>query len=229
MVKAILWDIDDTLFDYAQADTDAATRHLAAEGLPHDTAALTHWRTLTHTHYTRFTNGELTFTEQRRERVRAYLGPTTPDAQADAWFDRYLTHFEQAWTAFPDADPTLTLLTHPLRHAILSNSTTPLQERKLTTIGLRHHFEFLACSHEIGHAKPAPEAFHHACATLDLPPHDVAYIGDLLHTDAHAAHNAGLHAIWIDRTPTPPPPLPPHIHRITTLTALPTLLPTLHA
>ncbi|WP_123665875.1 HAD family hydrolase [Actinocorallia herbida] len=224
MVKAILWDVDDTLFDYAGADGTGALRHFAAEGLPADQNALTHWRTLTTTHYARFETGELTFLEQRRARVRAYLGPTTPDTEADAWFARYLTHFEAAWTAFPDAAPTLTALTHPHRHAVLSNSTTPLQERKLTTLGLRHHFEFLACSDEIGHAKPAPEAFHHACAALGLPPADVAYIGDRLDIDAHAARTAGLHGIWIDRTPTPPPPLPPGVHRITTLTALPALL-----
>ncbi|GAB2829832.1 HAD family hydrolase [Actinocorallia aurea] len=226
MVKAILWDVDDTLFDHSGADTAAIARHLTAEGLPADTAALTHWRTLTDHHYGRYTDGEITFLEQRRERVRAYLGAATDATTADAWFARYLAHYEAAWTAFPDAAPALaTLIAH--RHAVLSNSTAPLQHRKLTTLGLRHHFEFLACSEQIGHAKPAPEAFHHACATLGLPPADVAYIGDRLDIDAQAAHTAGLHGIWIDRTPHPPAELPPGVHRITTLADLPDLLPAL--
>ncbi|MCD0451785.1 HAD family hydrolase [Actinocorallia sp. API 0066] len=224
MIKAVLWDVDDTLFDHTTADRHGIIGHLTEQGLPADTAALTRWRALTEAAYARFETGELTFQEQRRERARAYLGPRTTDAEADAWFARYLTHFEAAWTAFPDAAPTLTTLTAH-RHAVLSNSTTPLQHRKLTTLGLRHHFEFLACSDETGHAKPDPAAFHHAARTLGLPPHHIAYVGDRLDLDAQAATAAGLHGIWLNRTPTTTPP--PDTHHITTLFTLPDLLKTL--
>ncbi|WP_344241678.1 HAD family hydrolase [Actinocorallia libanotica] len=220
MVKAVLWDVDDTLFDHTGADRKAFHLHFTAEGLPSDDAALATWRELTEAAYARFTAGELTFPGQRRERARAYLGPETTDDEADAWFTRYIAHFEASWTAFPDAAPALAEL--PYRHAVLSNSVNTVQERKLTHLGLRHHFELLLCSDDVGHSKPDPRAFHAACKALDLPPEQVAYIGDRLDLDALGAHAAGLHGIWLDRTGDTD--APPGIHRITTLATLPKLL-----
>ena len=33
-IRAVLWDIDDTIFDYARADRTGMRPHLEAEGLP---------------------------------------------------------------------------------------------------------------------------------------------------------------------------------------------------
>lgn len=47
-IKAVLWDVDDTLFDYTAADRSGMRDHLAAEGvlLGHGSVeeALTRWR-----------------------------------------------------------------------------------------------------------------------------------------------------------------------------------------
>lgn len=224
VVKAVLWDVDDTISDYTSADMQGILRHFAEEGLPADEAAHRRWRVITDAAYARFAAGEISFIEQRRERARAYLGAHASDEEADAWFARFLAHDEAAWRAFPDVLPALTALDH--RHAVLSNSHTALQERRLTTLGLRHYFEFVLCASDIGCSKPDPAAFRHACTALELPPHEVAYIGNDLDLDALGAHAAGLHGIWLDRTGSSTAP-PPGVHRITTLTELPTLIASL--
>ncbi|GAA2935053.1 HAD family hydrolase [Streptomyces thioluteus] len=53
--------------------------------------------------FARFLAGEIDFQEHRRERVRAFLGARLDGAAADAWFARYVRHYEAAWTLFPDA------------------------------------------------------------------------------------------------------------------------------
>lgn len=58
----------------------------------------------------------------------------------------------------------------------------------------------LLCADELGHAKPAPEAFRAGCAALGLPPGEVAYVGDRYDIDACAADEAGLHGVWLDRS-----------------------------
>lgn len=224
MVEAVLWDFDDTILDYSSSDRAGAMRHFAAEGLPCDEEALARWQSVTSRQFARFLAGELTFQEQRRERARAMTGLPLSDAEADAWFARYLAFFEQTCTAFPDVVPALDAL--PYRHAILSNSSTALQERRLTTLGLRDRFEALLCTDEIGCAKPDPSAFLIACDILGLRPGQVAYVGDRLDVDALGARDAGLHGIWIDRSRTTAP-LPDGVHRITTLAELPALLQTL--
>ncbi|MFD8074438.1 HAD family hydrolase [Streptomyces sp. NPDC059718] len=224
-IRAVLWDIDDTIFDYSGAERAGALRHLEAEGLlgafGGEERALRTWREVMETHYARFLTGELTFTEHRRERVRALLGPTVGDAAADAWFAAYYVHFEAAWAVFPDVVPALEALTPGYRHGLLSNSSTAHQERKLARLGLRDRFECLVCSQELGHAKPAPAAFLGACRALGLPPAEVAYVGDKADTDARGADAAGLYGVWLDRTGSV---TAPDLRRITGLAELPALL-----
>ncbi|MFC4493933.1 HAD family hydrolase [Streptomyces ovatisporus] len=205
-IRAVLWDVDDTLFDYTGSDRAGALRHIEAERLlsrhPSPEAALARWREVMEEQFARFVGGELGFLEHRRERARAFLGTALSDAEADAWFGRYIALYEQAWTLFPDAVPALDALTPRYRHGVLSNSSSAVQERKLRRLGIRGRMEALLCADEIGHAKPAREAFRAGCAALGLPPQEVAYVGDRYDIDARAADEAGLHGIWLDRTGT---------------------------
>ncbi|MFE0777252.1 HAD family hydrolase [Streptomyces sp. NPDC058861] len=225
-IRAVLWDIDDTIFDYATADTAGMRGHLAAEGLLDGfgtvEAALDRWRELTVLHWRRFEREGGDFLDQRRDRVRDFLGrPEFTSAEADAWFDRYVVHYEAAWALFPDTVPVLDLLARDYRHAVLSNSSIRNQERKLRVLGVRDRFEAVLCAAELGVAKPAPEAFHAACTALGLPPHQVAYVGDQPDIDARGAVEAGLMGVWLDRADTGGRP---ELERITELGQLPGLL-----
>ncbi|MFF4736868.1 HAD family hydrolase [Streptomyces sp. NPDC001262] len=228
-VRAVLWDVDDTLFDYTGSDRRGVLRHLEAEGLALGDggaeSAWRLWRDVMEFQFARFLAGELGFREHRRERARAFLGAPLGDAEADAWFARYIAHYEAAWTLFPDARPALDALAPHYRQAVLSNSATRHQKRKLRTLGVRRRFERVLCADRIGRAKPDPRAFRAACAALRLAPGQVVYVGDQLWTDAVAARDAGLHGVWLDRTGEAAEAVVPEgVRRIGGLGELPLLL-----
>ncbi|MEV0600795.1 HAD family hydrolase [Streptomyces sp. NPDC050315] len=225
-IRAVLWDVDDTIFDYASADLAGMQAHLLAEGLsegyPSVEQALARWKELTTLHWRRFEAGGITFEAQRRDRVRDFLGSDSmSDEDADGWFGRYLAHYEAAWALFPDTLPVLELLAAEYRHAVLSNSSVRNQDRKLRVLGVRDRFEALVCAAELGVAKPAAGAFHAACEALGLPPAEVAYVGDQPDIDAGGAVAAGLTGIWLDRRGLGGRP---ELIRITGLNQLPGLL-----
>ncbi|MBO1335884.1 HAD family hydrolase [Streptomyces sp. VRA16 Mangrove soil] len=224
-IRAIVWDIDDTIFDYAGADTAGMRAHLAAEGLlggyGSAAEALALWKARTREHWARFESGELGWEEQRRERVRSFVGRGLEDDEADAWFFRYLAHYEAAWALFPDTLPVLDALAASHRHAVLSNSSLHNQDRKLRVLGVRDRFEAVLCAAELGVAKPEAAAFHAVCEELALEPHEVAYVGDQPDTDARGAVEAGLAGIWLDRAELGGRP---ELTRITRLDQLPSLL-----
>ncbi|GGZ47081.1 hydrolase [Streptomyces inusitatus] len=224
-VRAILWDVDDTLFDYVGADSAGLFQHLRIEGLvggfTSADQALGRWREITAAHWVRYAAGETDWPGQRRDRVRDFTGLELDDAEADAWFARYMVHYEAAWSLFPDAVPALDLLAGEYRHAVLSNSSFPVQDHKLRVLGVRDRFETLLCAAELGVAKPAAEAFHTACEALGLPPEEVAYVGDEPDIDARGAAEAGLFGIWLDRAGVGGRP---ELIRITGLDGLPALL-----
>ncbi|MET9392516.1 HAD family hydrolase [Streptomyces sp. NPDC006624] len=228
-IHAVVWDVDDTLFDYTTADRLGMHAHLTAEGLldGHGTAeqALARWREITDLQWARFAAGEATFEDQRRDRVRMFVEQDLTDAEGDAWFLRYVAHYEAVWELFPDVLPVLDALTASHRHAVLSNSSLHVQDRKLRLLGVHDRFETILCAAELGVSKPAAEAFLAACEALDLPPHQVAYVGDHPEIDGRGAADAGLLSVWIDRGgpyATVEPPVGPH--RIASLAELPSLL-----
>ncbi|MCX2967452.1 MULTISPECIES: HAD family hydrolase [Streptomyces] len=229
-IRAVLWDVDDTLFDYTGADEAGVLHHLAEEGVLNrytsPAAALARWREVMEEQFALFAAGELNYHEHRRGRARGFLGTELTDAEADAWFDRYVARYEAAWCLFPDAVPALDALRADYRHGVLSNAATADQDRKLRRLGIRDRFEVLLCADGIGCAKPAPEAFRAACEALRLEPAEVAYVGDQLATDAQGAQAAGLTGIWLDRLGGPGPDGVPRVTGLAELReALASLVP----
>lgn len=224
-IRAVLWDIDDTIFDYSGADRVGMRKHLETEGLPEGYAsldqALDAWKAITDVQWARFAAGEVDFQGQRRERVRAFLGRPLSDGEADEWFGRHAAHYEAAWELFPDAVPALDRLADGYRHAVLSNSSIHNQDRKLRTLGVRDRFEAVLCAVELGVSKPDAGAFLAACEALDLPPAEVVYVGDEPDIDAAGAVAAGLTGVWLDRRGRGGRP---ELARITALDQLPGLL-----
>ena len=228
-IRAVVWDVDDTLFDYTGADRAAMREHLLAEGLADGDArladALERWRVATEFHWARFSAGEVSFEGQRLDRVRQFLDRELTDAEAEDWFQRYKAHYETAWALFPDVLPVLDALAATHRHAVLSNSSLTVQDRKLRTLGVHDRFETVLCAAELGVSKPEAGAFLAACEALELPPHEVAYVGDHPEIDWRGAADAGLLSVWIDRHGghTPGEVLVGR-HRIASLAELPALL-----
>ncbi|MFF4818145.1 HAD family hydrolase [Kitasatospora sp. NPDC001309] len=216
-IRGVLFDIDDTLFDYTHSEEAGILAHLRDVGLlerfPSPRAALDLWRAVMEHSYARYLARELTLRGQQCERTRRFLAHLGQDGaehltddQATAWFAGYAAHRDAAWRAFPDAEPTLRRLAPHYRLGIVSNSDTDHQRRKLRAIGLLGHVgDVIVCSDQHGEAKPAPSIFHAACIALGLPPHEVAYVGDNYTVDAQGAHAAGLHAFWLDRAATTTP------------------------
>lgn len=210
-IRGVLFDVDGTLFDYREAEERGLHAKLAADGLldrfasPAEALAL--WRSIVDEEYARFTGGELTFAEQQVTRTRRFLtavgvpgAAEMEAAAADAWFQGYRDFRHSARRAYDDAVPLLTRLAPDYRLGVVSNSATAHQRDKLAAIGLLGFFtEPLVCSQEHGEAKPAAGIFHAGCRVLDLPPEEVAYIGDVYEGDALGARDAGLHAVWLDR------------------------------
>ncbi|MFD7589443.1 HAD family hydrolase [Kitasatospora sp. NPDC059811] len=209
-IRGVLFDVDDTLFDYSGSEETGILAHLRDQRLldrfPDPGAALALWRTVMEAQYARFLAGELTFTGQQYERVRRFLdhlgqdAADMPDREAAAWFAGYTAHRDAAWAAFPDAGPALARLAPGYRLGIVSNSSADHQRHKLRAVGLLPYFgDTLVCSDQYGEAKPAPGIFLAGCAVLGLAPGEVAYVGDKYTLDAVGARDAGLRAYWLDR------------------------------
>jgi putative hydrolase of the HAD superfamily len=98
------------------------------------------------------------------------------------------------------------------RLAVVSNSSSEAQARGiLHQTGVLPFFEKVVSSGTEGVEKPSPEIFHRAVSRLGLLPAEAFYVGNLAFTDAQAAREAGLGAIWLNRAGTGMSDEPPEI------------------
>lgn len=67
-------------------------------------------------------------------------------------------------------------------------------------IGIGHFFVDSFNVQRTGFAKPDARIFHCAAQALDVPLSAILHVGDDAHLDAVAARDAGMHAVWLNRT-----------------------------
>jgi HAD superfamily hydrolase (TIGR01509 family) len=81
----------------------------------------------------------------------------------------------------------------------VSNGLPDVQYRKLETLGLRDVFAYIVLSEEIGIRKPDPEIFRRAADLLGVPRSACLYIGDSYDSDIVGAKAAGMSTCWFCR------------------------------
>jgi len=203
-VKAVFFDIDDTLVD------DAAATRAGALGLFDryrdrlggcDERLMQRWSRLLDHHFERYLRGETSFIGQRRARIRDLFELTPdqmPDAEVDAIHAVYRESYDGAWRLFSDAVETLDAL-DSYRLGVISNGTSAQQRQKLAAVGVLDRFAAVMISEDIGVAKPHPGIFEAACQAIGARPSACVHVGDRLNADARGARDAGLTGVWLNR------------------------------
>jgi HAD superfamily hydrolase (TIGR01549 family) len=97
-------------------------------------------------------------------------------------------------TPFADVLPALPQLAQLSRLGTVTNGNA-----NLDAIGLAHHFEYSLSAAEFGKAKPDAGIFLAACTAMGVAPRDTLYVGDDILIDVQGAQLAGLRACWINR------------------------------
>lgn len=204
-MKAVVFDLDNTLFDHSGSAERALRAWVAELGVLPTDALVDEWFAIEDRVYPAWLAGELTHQGQRRERMRQFLPlldldvPGT-DAGLDDVFGGYLRRYQSSWVAYPDARPALEVArSNGWRIGVLTNGSTLQQNAKLDAIGLADLIDVVCTSESLGVSKPDPLAYQRVCAALDVEPADTLMIGDNLELDVLAAREAGLAAHHLDR------------------------------
>ncbi|MFG3716132.1 HAD family hydrolase [Micromonospora sp. NPDC047730] len=200
-VQAVLFDVDDTLIDYASAEYNGIVSYLRALGVEGELdAAAARFGELQAFHFDRFLAGRTDYVGQARalavDMIAWMKAPSVHDPYR--WFLGYRERYEASLRLFPDVlDGLASLGNVPL--GIVTNSDTAFSRVKLRRVGLLSRFHCVVGVDAAGVSKPHPRIFHAGCAALGYPPAVTAYVGDNKLGDAAAADAAGLLGVWVNR------------------------------
>jgi len=203
-VDAVGFDLDGTLFDHQGSARSAVVRFLRSLGVVASASTLASWFDAEEEHFERWRSGEISFAEQRRERLRSVLPPLGVDVPAgdvdvDELFGGYLRAYESSWRAFPDALPLLrSLRAAGLGVGLLTNGTEAQQLAKLRRTGLLDEFDVVCTSERIGCSKPDVRAFAVLASELGVEPAACLFVGDDPVKDVGGARGAGMQALLVE-------------------------------
>jgi putative hydrolase of the HAD superfamily len=220
-VAAIVFDLDGTLFDH-EASVRAALYHWLppfsdtvdeADVVPgfraesEEFERLTAiWFSLEERAFAAWRAGEITWTDQRRLRLREFLrlaGMPNMDAHLDTVFAAYLAAYQARWRPFPDAVKCLkSIAKKKISVAVLTNGLQTQQVDKTVVTGLAPLCGPVFASSGIGVAKPDAESYLLVCERLGVSPADTVMVGDNYELDVRGAREAGLRAVHLDRLST---------------------------
>ena len=197
-IRALLLDLDDTLLDDRGATRFALDALLAAHGLngaERDTHLAT-WRSISQRHWVRYEAGEIGYFEQRRYRIRDFLGQPLTDDQADDAVRPYVEAYQRAWRLLPGV-PEFLAATRHLPKVVVTNGERGQQLRKMRATGLLEHVRGVMTPGDCGYWKPHPMIF---AAALELLGHGAAeclMVGDDEARDIAPARALGMRFVHV--------------------------------
>jgi YjjG family noncanonical pyrimidine nucleotidase len=211
-LKAVLFDLDDTLFDHLHSSRCGLeivyAQQACFRSAPYKTFELQHHELLEKLHL-EFLKGAMTLDEVRAERFRQLFALYGESPTIDhTWntFQVYRKGYLESQRLVPGS---LALLEYVqaqgLKIGIVTNNTVNEQTTKIRELDIEHLIDAMAISEEVGAAKPDPRIFEAALGRLDCKASEVVMIGDSWSTDVMGAAAVGIRCVWLNRHGLPCP------------------------
>jgi HAD superfamily hydrolase (TIGR01549 family) len=212
-VKAVLFDLDDTLFDHSYSTRQGLqTIGLSYEGLQQystDELFATYMRLLDEVHL-RVLEGSMTIDEARLQRFQRFFllyggeGLDIP-AVAEHASGLHRTAYQASRQVVAGVVPLLEYLHGRCKIAVVTNNIIAEQIDKLHYLHLDHLVDELVTSEETGSIKPDTGIFRAALERVGCLSSETVMIGDAWQADILGATRAGIRALWFNRAEKPCP------------------------
>lgn len=211
MTKAVLFDLDDTLFDHRYAARcvleDWQARHACLQAYSLQFLEQEDFRLLGEKH-TLVMAGTLHPDESRLQRIQSLFACCGEEISREYAQELALERqsiYRNSRRAVPGAIPLLETLKGYARIGIVTNNFTEEQRDKMNDCGMAGLVDVLVTSEEVQQSKPAPRIFHVALERLGASASEAVMVGDSWQVDVIGARNAGIRPVWFNRDGLPKP------------------------
>ena len=199
MIRNVLFDLDDTLFDFHKAAKIALTKTLVHFGIDPTEETLALYSTINAAHWKRLELGEISREEVKVGRYRELfktIGVECDPVKATAYYESMLAigHY-----FMPGAPELLGELYRKYRLYIVSNGTAKVQEGRIGSSGIAKYMDGIFISQILGANKPDKQFFDICFAEIpDFSLSETVIIGDSLSSDIKGGINAGITTVWFN-------------------------------
>lgn len=203
--QLVLFDVDDTLFDFAQSEIIAFHATLSQPVLERIPDAnldemYEHYKKISRKMWARVEQNRMNKDFLKVERFkRLFKKYKVKKLDAQLIADQYLSNLAKQAQLIEGALEVCTELKKHCRLGLVTNGIDAVQRGRLERSGMGHLFDFMVVSEECGFAKPDTRIFKY---TLEKALHSdvktVLMVGDRLEADIHGANEAGITSCWFN-------------------------------
>jgi HAD superfamily hydrolase (TIGR01549 family) len=231
MTRAVLFDLDDTLFDHRRSARAALSEvHRAYAGGTDFDAFERHHTTYLEQMHVEVLAGRIALDDARRERFRRVFGAldvALTDRDVDLVAAAYRSGYMSARRALAGAAELLAAVRPHARIGIVTNNLLDEQRDKLEYCGLAALVDELVVSDDVGVSKPDRRIFDIALDRLGVRAEDAVMVGDAWVNDIVGAVGAGIRAVWFNPDRKAMPATPAGVAEVYALTPPDDILPLL--
>lgn len=195
----ILFDADDTLFDYGMAEGQAFLNVFAHFGLPTGAEEYADsYREINQALWRDLEQGQITSAALRVERFNRLFARHKLEYNSEAFSEAYLRFLGEGTYLIQGAVELCNELAG-CRLAIITNGIKDVQLSRIQGSPLRNTFEQIIISEEAGSQKPEQGIFDYAFTKLGLTDKTrVLIVGDSLTSDIQGGINYGIDTCWFN-------------------------------
>ncbi|MBC7959771.1 MAG: noncanonical pyrimidine nucleotidase, YjjG family [Vallitaleaceae bacterium] len=196
--EVILFDADETLFDFKKAEKDALKNTMLQFEIDYDeTTHLEIYSTINAAIWKDFENGLITQHALKAERFRRFARHIHVHFDSEQFAKSYMFHLSQASYLYEDSKPLVKGLCSEYKLSIITNGLTDVQQKRIRESEIAKYLVDVVISEEVGVSKPDPKIFTIALANIN---HDdkatVLMVGDSLTSDVQGGIDFGIDTCW---------------------------------
>jgi 2-haloacid dehalogenase len=197
--EIILFDVDDTLFDFSMSEKKALHKAFVEFGLPTGLVDYeANYKEISKVLWRDLEQGLTNLSELRVERFRRLFLAHELEINADTFSSVYLGYLGNETHLVQGAVELCDNLTG-CRLAIITNGFTDVQTSRIGSSPLCNTFEHIIISEEAGFQKPEKGIFDYAFSKLQITDKaKVLIVGDSLTSDIQGGINYGIDTCWFN-------------------------------
>lgn len=199
--QVILFDADETLFDFRMSEKVALKGALTEFGIKYDESYhLKIYMELNTAIWKEFEEGRITQDILKIERFRRFASELKIEINEFELAKSYMKHLSHASFLFDGAEALIKTLSKDYKLGIITNGLTDVQATRIRKSVIAEYFATIVISEEAKVAKPDARIFDLALNNMHhTDKKTVLYVGDSLSSDIQGGINAGIDTCWMNQ------------------------------
>jgi len=222
MIKNILFDLDNTLFDFYNSEKKALTKTLISFGITPGEKMLLRYSEINLAYWKLLEQGKLTRDQVKVGRYRQLFEEYNIEKSPEQVTKFYENALSSEADLMEGAYELLEYLYGKYRLYVVSNGTFVCQQGRMGKAGITNFFEDYFISQQIGCEKPQKEFFDYCFGKIPHFKHsETIIVGDSFSADIIGGINAGIKTVWFNPCGEKAPSAPDYeIHALSELITL---------